>query len=48
MSPSVALRDNFDIYLPLWLARRNKVVFGALYAFGLLTVAARWVWDRPR
>jgi hypothetical protein len=41
-------RDNFDIYLPLWLARRNKVVFGALYVFGLLTVAARWVGDQSR
>lgn len=41
-------RDNFDIYLPLWLARRNKVVFGALYVFALLTVAARWVGDQSR
>ncbi|HET9821025.1 MAG TPA: hypothetical protein VFQ16_04300 [Burkholderiaceae bacterium] len=23
--------DNFDIYLPLWLARHNKRVFGSLY-----------------
>ena len=23
--------DNFDIYLPLWLARNNKVIFGGLY-----------------
>jgi hypothetical protein len=20
--------DNFDIYLPVWLARHNKVIFG--------------------
>lgn len=24
--------DNFDIYLPLWLARHNKEVFGTLFA----------------
>lgn len=24
-------RDNFDIYLPLWLARYNKHIFGVLY-----------------
>jgi hypothetical protein len=22
---------NFDIYLPLWLARHNKTIFGALF-----------------
>ena len=29
-------RDNFDIYLPLWLARHNKQVFGGLYAAGIV------------
>lgn len=24
-------QDNFDIYLPLWLARHNKRIFGGLY-----------------
>ena len=28
-------RANFDIYLPEWLARYNKHIFGALYAAGL-------------
>jgi hypothetical protein len=28
-------RDNFDIYLPEWLARNNKLVFGALYLVGI-------------
>lgn len=28
-------RDNFDIYLPLWLARYNKEIFGALYVAGI-------------
>jgi hypothetical protein len=25
-------RENFDIYLPKWLAKHNKSIFGALYA----------------
>lgn len=28
-------QENFDIYLPLWLARYNKQVFGALYLAGV-------------
>lgn len=28
-------RANFDIYLPEWLARHNKVIFGTLYVAGL-------------
>jgi len=35
-------RDNFDIYLPLWLARHNKTIFSALYVAGLLFTLARW------
>jgi len=27
-------QENFDIYLPVWLARRNKLIFGALYMGG--------------
>lgn len=27
-------RDNFDIYLPEWLARHNKAIFGTLYLAG--------------
>ena len=32
--------DNFDIYLPVWLARNNKRIFGVLF------VAAEilWLW----
>jgi hypothetical protein len=37
-----ARQDNFDIYLPLWLARHNKSIFGTLYAAGLLFALARW------
>lgn len=36
-------RANFDIYLPEWLAKYNKVVFGALYVAGVAFAAERWV-----
>ena len=36
-------RDNFDIYLPAWLARRNKEIFGTLFAVGGLFALARWL-----
>jgi len=39
-------RDNFDIYLPEWLARYNKAIFGGLYLFGIVLTFAR-LWWRP-
>lgn len=35
-------RANFDIFLPEWLARHNKTIFGAIYVAGLLFTLARW------
>jgi hypothetical protein len=35
--------DNFDIYLPLWLARHNKTIFGTLFALGELSLLGRWL-----
>ena len=35
-------RANFDIYLPEWLARYNKVIFGTLYVAGVAFALARW------
>jgi hypothetical protein len=35
-------QDNFDIYLPLWLARYNKQIFGPLFAAGVLFTLVRW------
>ena len=29
-------RDNFDIYLPVWLARHNKVIFGTIFICGVI------------
>ncbi|MGB5297074.1 MAG: hypothetical protein WBP34_19190 [Thermoanaerobaculia bacterium] len=36
-------RANFDIYLPEWLARNNKTIFGTLYVVATLLLLARWV-----
>ena len=36
-------RPNFDIYLPEWLARYNKWIFGGLFAGGVAFTAIRWI-----
>lgn len=36
-------RDNFDIYLPEWLARYNKQIFGVLFVSGVLFALARFL-----
>ena len=36
-------QENFDIYLPVWLARHNKQIFGALYIGGTLFAIASWL-----
>jgi hypothetical protein len=38
--------DNFDIYLPLWLARHNKTIFGTMFVVGELFVLGRWLFIR--
>ena len=35
--------DNFDIFLPNWLARHNKVIFTSIFLLGLLLVLYRAV-----
>ena len=35
--------DNFDIYLPLWLARYNKVIFGAILVINEAIVIGCWL-----
>ena len=40
--------DNFDIYLPLWLARCNKEVFGSLFVVGILVFVSSWVRARDQ
>lgn len=34
---------NFDIYLPEWLARRNKEIFGTLFVVNELIALVLWV-----
>jgi len=34
--------DNFDIYLPNWVARHNKTIFGTLFIINQLFVL--WCW----
>lgn len=36
-------RDNFDIYLPLWLARNNKTIFGGLFVIGGVYALLAWI-----
>ena len=38
---SASEADNFDIFLPNWLARYNKQIFTALYLVGMLLVGYR-------
>ena len=40
-------QPNFDIYLPEWLARHNKGIFGSLYVGGLLVMLLRWIGRVP-
>jgi|SRR5687767_1530152 hypothetical protein len=35
-------RDNFDIYLPLWIARYNKQIFGTLFVAGIVFTLIVW------
>jgi hypothetical protein len=36
-------RDNFDIYLPEWLAKHNKSIFGVLYVAVVVFALVQWV-----
>ena len=40
-------RANFDIYLPEWLARYNKEIFGTLLVAGLAYAVLRWKASTP-
>src|SRR4051812_49175252 len=39
-------RASFDIFLPAWLARYNKTIFGTLFVINELIVL--WYWARAR
>ena len=36
-------RENVDTYLPIWLAKHNKLIFGALYVVGVLFAFLQWL-----
>lgn len=38
---STSTRENFDIYLPEWLARHNKLIYGTIFAVVLMGLAWR-------
>lgn len=38
---SDSTKDNFDIYLPRWIARYNKLIFTTLFGIGLVIVFIR-------
>ncbi len=38
-----ARAENFDIYLPLWVARHNKLIFGILFVAGEAVVLQQWL-----
>lgn len=38
---SESQKDNFDIFLPNWLARYNKLIFTIIFAFGVILVVYR-------
>jgi len=39
-------RANFDIFLPEWLARHNKLIFGGLYLAGIVVLILGWATER--
>ncbi len=39
---SSSQKENFDIFLPLWLAKNNKLIFTGLFVVGLLLVLVRY------
>jgi hypothetical protein len=39
---SDSTKDNFDIFLPNWLARHNKLIFTSIFVLGLILVAIRF------
>ncbi len=38
---SDSTKDNFDIYLPNWLAKYNKLIYTSLFAFAILVLILR-------
>lgn len=45
---SDSTKDNFDIFLPNWLARYNKRIFTSLYLMGVMIILLRTVLNFSR
>ncbi len=43
---SSSTRDNFDIYLPNWLAKYNKLIFTTIFCIGLFLMTWRYLMSR--
>lgn len=37
-------KDNFDIFLPNWLARHNKTIYTSFFILSLIILAFRLLW----
>ncbi|MUP40947.1 hypothetical protein FLP08_00030 [Gramella aestuarii] len=40
---SDSLKDNFDIFLPNWLAKYNKLIFTSIFLVGIILVILRLI-----
>ncbi len=40
---STSEKDNFDIFLPNWLAKHNKIIFTSIFLIGVVLVIYRTV-----
>lgn len=40
---SDSTRENFDIYLPKWLAKYNKQIFGTLFLIAIAIILFRYI-----
>ena len=40
---SDSTKDNFDIYLPNWLARYNKLIYSSIVSIILIILFLRWI-----
>ena len=38
-------RPNFDIFLPEWLAKHNKFIFGIIFVLGLIYSVFMWLYS---
>src|SRR6476619_3009633 len=45
---SNSTKDNFDIYLPNWLASHNKLIYSIIVGIVLIILFARWILNYHR